>query len=34
MKKFAVAVFSAVAALSLIAVMALLVFGVSRLLGH
>lgn len=34
MKKFAVAVFSAVAALSLIAVMALVVFGVSRLLGH
>ena len=34
MKKFAVALFSAVAALSLIAVMALVVFGVSRVLGH
>jgi len=34
MRKFAVALFSAVAALSLIAVMALVVFGVSRLLGH
>lgn len=34
MKKFAVAVFSGVAALSLIALMALLVFGVSRVLGH
>ncbi len=34
MKKFAVALFSAVAALSLIALMALVVFGVSRLLGH
>ncbi len=34
MKKFAVALFSAVAALSLIALMALVVFGVSRVLGH
>jgi hypothetical protein len=34
MKKFAIAVFSAVAALSLIALMALVVFGVSKLLGH
>ena len=34
MKKFAVALFSAVAALSLIAVMALVVFGASKLLGH
>jgi len=33
MKKFAVALFSAVAALSLIALMALVVFGVSRVLG-